>query len=151
MAIFAQLNSDNVVVLLTFVPDEIILDKEGKENENLGIKYCKKKFNENANWKLTSNDKNNTILGEHLYALLGSEYIENLNIFRYPKPYSSWKLSEDELNWVPPIGAAPFLTQEQQNSGLACMWNEDLHQVDNNSGWEIVSIKDAFPRSHTFK
>jgi len=151
MAIFAQLNSDNVVVSLTFVPDEIILDEEGKENENLGIKYCKKMFNENVNWKLTSNDKNDPILGRHLYALVGFEYIENLNIFREPKPYSSWKLSEDGLNWASPIGVAPFLTQEQKNSGLACMWNEDLYQLDNNSGWEIVSIKDAFPRSHIFK
>jgi hypothetical protein len=147
MANFAQLNSENIVISLHYVQNEVILDENDEESENLGIEFCKKLFGNHTNWKQTSYNSN----FRNYYAQIGFSYNQELDAFIPPKPYSSWILREDKLDWTSPIGSAPFLTTEQKKEGLACMWDEDLYRSDNSRGWKIVNIKDAFPRKHIYK
>ena len=134
MAHFAKLDENNVVTQVIVVDDNDIIDPHtGQEDEIIGIAFCKKTFG--GNWKQTS--YNARIRG--FYAGIGFTYNAALDAFIPPQPFPSWTLDNDTANWVSPLGAAPALTEEQQEARSEYFWNEDAYQADNTTGWELIT------------
>lgn len=81
MAHFAQVNDQNVVQQVIVVANEILLDKDGKEVEALGIDFLKSLYGQDTNWVQTS--YNGTFRGR--YAAVEMIYDKDLNEFIYPE------------------------------------------------------------------
>ena len=123
MASFAKLNSENIVITVESVVNEVLKDSNGIEQEQLGIDFLKTLYNEpNAIWKQTSY---NTHSGNHTlgavpfrknFAGIGYTYDENRDAFIPPKPFDSWTLNESTCMWNPPV---PY-----PNNGQLYIWNE---------------------------
>jgi hypothetical protein len=110
MASFAKLNSENIVIAVHSVVNEVLKDSNGIEQENIGIQFLKTLYNEpNAIWKQTSYNTNGGIhsLGgtpfRKNHAGIGYIYDQNRDAFISPKPFNSWILNEDTCLWEPPI------------------------------------------------
>jgi hypothetical protein len=129
MASFAKLNSENIVITVESVVNEVIKDSNGVEQEQIGIEFLRNLYKEpNAIWKQTSY---NTVNGVHLlggtpfrknHAGIGYTYDENRDAFISPKLYNSWILNENTCNWEAPV-AYP-------NDGNRYMWNEATQNWD---------------------
>lgn len=121
-----------MVINVIVVSNEDIVDIfTGKEDEILGIAFCKKLFG--GDWKQTS--YNNNI--RFRYAEIGYSYNADLDAFIRKKPYPSWILVNETADWESPIGPAPSFTEEQIKFRMIYIWNEELYQKDNKLGWEI--------------
>jgi len=83
MAHFAKLNSENIVITVVSVVNEVLKDSNGVEQEAIGIEFLRKLYNEpNAIWKQTS--YNNRIRKN--YAGIGYRYDEQEDAFIPPQP-----------------------------------------------------------------
>jgi hypothetical protein len=133
MASFAKLNSENTVITVESVVNEVLKDSNGIEQEQLGIDFLRTLYNEpNAIWKQTSY---NTHGGSHDFggtpfrknhAGVGYTYDLNRDAFIPPKPYNSWILNESTCNWDAPLA---YPTDGQRYS-----WNEE------NQNWTLQTI-----------
>ena len=136
MASFAKLNSENIVITVVSVVNEVIKDSNGVEQESIGIQFLRTLYNEsNAIWKQTSY---NTVGGVHKlgetpfrknFAAIGYTYDENRDAFIPKKLYNSWILNEDTCLWNPPIVKPITYTQNRISEiGKPIMdiyrWNE---------------------------
>ena len=138
MAHFAKLDENNVVIQVIVVADSDIIDPHtGQEDEILGIAFCKKLLG--GNWKQTSYNGNM----RRRYAGIGYSYIPSLDVFVEPKPFPSWTLDNDTVEWVSPLGAAPALTDEEVASSSYYRWDEDAYQEDNTTGWVLVETPEV--------
>ena len=122
MASFAKLNN-NIVERVESIVNEVLKDSNGVEQEQLGINFLKKLYNEpNAIWKQTSYNTNAGIhsLGgtpfRKNYAGIGYTFEENRDAFISPKPFNSWILNEQTCNWEAPIA--------RPNDENRYIWNE---------------------------
>jgi hypothetical protein len=125
MASFAKLNSENIVITVESVVNEVIKDSNGVEQEQIGIEFLRNLYKEpNVNWKQTSY---NTVNGEHLlggtpfrknFASVGDTYDENRDAFIPQKPYASWVLNENTCNWEAPVAYPNDTTK-------AYFWDEE--------------------------
>lgn len=79
MAHFAEVNNENAVQQVIVVANEMLLDKDGKEVEALGIDFLKSLYGQDTNWVQTS--YNGTFRGR--YAGVGMIYDKDLNEFIY--------------------------------------------------------------------
>jgi hypothetical protein len=131
MASFAKLNSENIVITVVSVVNEVLKDSNGIEQENIGIEFLKSLYGQDTNWKKTSY---NTVGGIHLlggtpfrknHAGIGFTYDSQRDAFIPPKPYNSWILNEQTCNWDSPI------TRPQD--GNTYIWNEEI------LNWEIIN------------
>ncbi len=77
MAHFAKLDENNKVIEVIVVSNYDILDENGNESEEVGIKFCRMIQGENTNWKQTS--YNGNIRGR--YAGIGMYYDETIDEF----------------------------------------------------------------------
>ena len=134
MASFAKLNSENIVTTVISVVNEVLKDSNGVEQENIGIEFLKKLYNEpNAIWKKTSYNTNNGVhsLGgtpfRKNHAGIGMNYDETRDAFIPPKSYNSWILNEETCLWEPPISKPTEQLEENQYYS----WNEDI------INWEV--------------
>jgi len=136
MAHFAKLNENNIVEQVIVVANKDTSDDNGVEDEIYGIAFCKKLFGTDTNWKQTSYNGNFRVR----YAGKGYSYDSTLDAFIPPKPFESWIIDTDTVNWKAPL-EEPALTQEQIDAGSYYRWDEDAHQIDNTTGWvlEIVT------------
>lgn len=134
MAHFAKLDENNVVTQVIVVDNADIIDPEtGKEDEIIGIAFCKKLLG--GNWKQTSY----TGSIRKNYAGKGFKYLPEHDAFVPPQPYSSWVLDTTGWYYKPPFDP-PELTQDQKDAGSEYIWDEDAYQADNTSGWILDSI-----------
>jgi hypothetical protein len=117
MAHFAQLDEHNKVVNVIVIQNDLIVDENGNESEELGIERCKLYTDPNARWIQTS--YNNNFRGK--LASIDGYYIEDLDVFSYPKLYNSWVFNQETLNWDPPV-AKP----EDAPAGQYYVWNENV-------------------------
>jgi hypothetical protein len=101
------------------VANEKILDENEIEKENLGISFCKDLFGSDTKWKQTSYNHNIRFR----YAGIGYSYDEDLDVFLLPKPYSSWTLNMETMDWESPT-PKPELTEQQMDMGMRYYWNE---------------------------
>jgi hypothetical protein len=132
MASFAKLNSENIVITVVSVVNEVLKDSNGIEQENIGIEFLKTLYNEpNAIWKQTSY---NTVGGIHLlggvsfrknYAAIGYTYDSQRDAFIPQKPYNSWILNEQTCLWESPI--------IYPTDGKKYKWNEEI------LNWELIN------------
>ena len=112
MAHFAKLNSDNIVLTIEVVSDDIAT------TEQSGVNFLNNLYGTSDVWKQTSY---NTRGGVHQlggtpfrknYAGIGYEYDQTRDAFISPKPFNSWSLDETTCLWEAPV-AKPELTQEE--------------------------------------
>jgi hypothetical protein len=96
MAHFAELDENNVVLRVTVVANEVLLDENNTEQESLGLKHLE---HLGGRWVQTS--YNNSFRKN--YAGIGFLYDSIRNAFLSPKPYQSWILNEDTCNWESPV------------------------------------------------
>lgn len=123
MASFAKLNSNNIVITVESVVNEVLKDSNGIEQEQLGIDFLKTLYNEpNSIWKQTSYNTQGNVhsLGgtpfRKNHAGIGFQYDQIRDAFIPPKLYNSWVLNEDTCLWDAPI---PKPDNENQYT-----WNE---------------------------
>lgn len=113
MAHFAKLNENNVVEFVVVVDNEILNNAPGMENEETGINYLKNIFGENTIWKQTSYHHNfrcRMAAPSYVYDII-------LDCFIPPKPYDSWYLDMDYIDWAAPI---PY-----PQDGNSYIWDEE--------------------------
>jgi hypothetical protein len=123
MASFAKLNSENIVVRVESVVNDVLKDSHGVEQESIGLQFLRTLYNEpDTVWKQTSY---NTHGGSHIlggapfrknFAGIGYTYDSIRDAFIPHKPYNSWILNESTCRWDPPI---PY-----PNNGQLYIWNE---------------------------
>jgi len=123
MAHFAKLNSDNIVLTIEVISDDIAT------TEQAGVNFLNNLYDTSDVWKQTSY---NTKGGVHQlsgtpfrknYAGIGYEYDQTRDAFIPPKPYNSWSLNETTCLWEAPV-AYP-------DDGQRYSWNED------NQTWDL--------------
>ena len=128
MAHFAQIGMNNVVLRVSVVRNEDILDENGNESEEMGIQYLKSVHGPLTNWLQTSYNSNFRCR----YAGIGMVYNNQYDVFLNAQPYSSWTLNTETFEWEPPI-PEPELTEEQIESGSYYEWNEETQE------WQLKS------------
>jgi hypothetical protein len=99
MAHYAELNSNNEVINIIYMDNEIITDENGEENEELGIIHLHEHHGSDRKWVRTSYNRN--FRGN--YASFGDTYREDIDAFIKPQPYPSWTLNLETAQWEPPI------------------------------------------------
>ena len=131
MASFAKLNSENIVITVESVVNEVLKDSNGIEQEQLGIDFLNQLYNTNDNWKQTSY---NTHGGVHSnggtpfrknHAGIGFTYDQDRDAFISPKPFNSWVLNEQTCLWNAPVA--------RPNDGNMYKWNEEI------LNWELIN------------
>jgi len=135
MASFAKLNSENIVLTVESVVNEVLKNSNGIEQEQLGINFLKTLYNEpNAIWKQTSYNTNGGVhsLGgtpfRKNHAGIGYTYNENRDAFIPQKPFNSWILNESTCLWNAPV-AYPV----DSNVNNRYIWNEEI------LNWELIN------------
>jgi hypothetical protein len=128
MASFAKLNSENIVITVESVVNEVLKDSNNIEQEQLGIDFLNQLYNTNDNWKKTSY---NTHGGVHSnggtpfrknHAGIGYTYDEIRDSFIPPKPFNSWILNESTCLWEAPV--------TYPTDGNRYSWNEQTLSWD---------------------
>jgi hypothetical protein len=112
MAHFAQLDENNVVIQVIVVNNSELLDENGQESEAKGIAFCQMLFPA-TRWVQTSYNNNFRCR----YAGIGGSYDEVHDAFLRIKPYPSWILNEETLDWDAPV---PYPTD-----GKRYQWDEN--------------------------
>jgi hypothetical protein len=97
MAHFAQLDEDNIVMQVIVVSNDDIMDNNGIESEDLGVKFCKMLLGSNTRWVQTSYNSN----FRKRYARIGMFYDAQRDVFYYPNPYpDEWIFDETNMEYV---------------------------------------------------
>jgi hypothetical protein len=96
MAHFAELDENNVVLRVTVVANEVLLDENNVEQESLGLNHLE---HLGGRWIQTS--YNSTFRKN--YADIGSLYDPINDAFIPNKPFNSWVLDEDTFRWKAPV------------------------------------------------
>jgi hypothetical protein len=132
MASFSKLNSENIVITVESVVNEVLKDSNGIEQETIGIQFLKTLYNEpNAIWKQTSYNTNGGVhsLGgtpfRKNHAGIGYTYDSNRDAFIPPKPYNSWILNEQTCLWNAPVA--------RPDDNNKYTWNEEI------LNWELIN------------
>ncbi len=112
MAHFAVIDSDNVVIRVHVLNNEVLM-KDGVENEQQGAEFLQNLYNNKDLYIQTS--YNGTFRKN--YAGKGYTYDQTRDAFITPKPYPSWLLDEDTCRWEAPT---PY-----PDDGKKYYWDED--------------------------
>lgn len=112
MAHFAKLDSNNIVVEVLRVNNEVILKADGTESELKGKQFLNNLFG-SATWVQTSYNGN----FRNCYAGIGYTYDSERDAFIMPKPYPSYILNEETLIYEAPI--------PHPSDKVGCEWDED--------------------------
>lgn len=114
MAHFAKLDDNNIVTEVIVVNNSILLDENGVEQEELGIKFLKSLYNSSTNWKQCSY----SMQIRKAFPGIGYIYNPTTDTFISPVPYPSWTLDINKGEFVPPI-PMPI-------DGKEYFWDEEL-------------------------
>jgi hypothetical protein len=139
MAHFAKLGTDNIVITVHVVSNDIAT------TEQAGIDFLNKLFKTNDVWKQTSY---NTRAGVHQlggtpfrknYAGKGFHYNQELDAFLPLKEFPSWILNEETYQWDAPIAKPVTHTQNltEDNKSIPDVYNWNEQKVK----WEL-KLKD---------
>lgn len=133
MANFAQLDENNKVMQVFNVFNGDITDESGLEIEDLGIDLCKNIFGQDTIWKQTSYNGNFRVR----FARVDYTYDETLDAFIPPKPFESWVLNAQSIDWESPLGPPPELNENQIKYYFFYAWIEEEYQKDSSKGWVL--------------
>lgn len=114
MAHFAELDENNIVLRVTVVANEVLLDENNIEQESLGLKHLE---HLGGRWMQTS--YNNSFRKN--YAGIGFSYDPIRDVFIPPKPYHSWILNEDTCKWESPVQYPEI----EEGSDQYYVWDEN--------------------------
>jgi len=104
MAIFVELNSNNVVLRSIMVDDWNITDDQGNQIESIGINYLKNLYGQNTIWKQNVPKTIQLPAGDFIaLSSPGDTYNPELDAFIPPKPFPSWTLNETTFLWESPL------------------------------------------------
>ena len=129
MAHFAKLDSDNKVVQIDVVSNDIATD------EKAGADFLNALYGTSDTWKQTSY---NTTANIHSgggtpfrknFAAIGYAYDSGRDAFIPPQPYPSWILNDTTCVWDSPI---PYPDDDKSYK-----WDEATYQEDNTEGWML--------------
>ena len=104
MAVFAELDANNVVLRVISVSNDVLMDEQGNEVEQKGIDYCHSRLG--GIWIQTSK---NTFGNRHLegripfrknYAGIGFTYDPQRDAFIAPQPEGNFVFDEETCVWV---------------------------------------------------
>jgi hypothetical protein len=118
MAHFAELTEKNIVSKVIVVNNNELIDDNGNESEEKGIKFCQKLFG--GRWIQASYNGS----FRNKFPSAGYSYDEVDDVFIEPQPYPSWVLNTETYRWEAPV-ARPDL-------GVPIKWNEEL------GNWEAM-------------
>jgi hypothetical protein len=118
MAHFAKLDSNNIVVEVVRVNNEVILKADGTESELKGKQFLNNLLG-SATWVQTSYNGN----FRNCMAGIGYTYDSERDAFIMPKPYPSYLLNEDTLLYEAPIA--------HPTDGTVCQWDEENQEWNN--------------------
>lgn len=114
MAHFALLDGNNIVMNVVVVNNNDIIDNNGNESEEMGIKLLQS-LHPGTRWVQTSYNSN--IRGS--YAGIGDYYNEEYDVFCAPKPFPSWTFDPEMCKWNPPVECDIIIDE-----GVIVEWNE---------------------------
>jgi len=121
MASFAKIGSNNKVIEVLSVVNEVLHDSDGVEQESIGINFLNATYRvDNVNWKQTSYNNN----FRKNYASVGYTYNEDIDAFIALKPFNSWTLNETTCLWEAPV---QYPTDNQDY-----IWNEST------TSWDLI-------------
>ena len=138
MAHFAKLGMNGKVIAVHVVDNKDLHDADGNESEQVGKQFLERIHNwplwkqtsyNTANNKHSSGDDSKALRGN--YAGIGFTYDEDEDIFWPPKPFASWVKNLTTASWESPVGDAPALSAEQQDTHRYD-WNES------NQSWDLT-------------
>lgn len=125
MAHFAKLDENNIVTTVESLSNDIL---NSDIDEETGLAHLRTTHNDPTGvWKQTSY---NTYENQHLlggtpyrgsYAIIGGEWLPDVELFKSPQPYPSWTWSNDNAKWSAP---APYPSEEAPE-GKNWAWDED--------------------------
>jgi hypothetical protein len=127
MANYARVNSNNVVIHVTPIPNEMITDENGVEHEEWAFDHLYKTIPDSVDDRWIQTSINNNF--RKRFAMPGYTWNENLNSFIDPKPYDSWIFNEETCEWEPPK-KMPIIYE----GGPGYIWNESI------LNWEPVYV-----------
>ena len=131
MASFAKIGSNNKVIEVLSVHNDVLKDANGVEQEVLGIDFLTKL----TGWSVWKQTSYNTRGGVHKLggtpfrknpAGIGYTFDDAKDAFISPKPYASWTLTEATCQWDAPT-AYP-------DDGKKYEWNEGT------TAWDEISV-----------
>ena len=114
MAHFVRLDKNNVVIETIVVDNSVITDKNGQENEQLGIQWLKKFKGGQGTWRKTSYSGKE----RDKFAGVGYTYDIVNNVYIPPKPFDSFVWDKTISDWTPPKALPKNLNSEEY------MWDE---------------------------
>jgi len=97
MAHFAKIGSDNVVIRVHVLNNEVIM-KDGEEDEATGVEFLQNLYKNTDTYIQTSYNSN----FRKNYAGVGFTYDQTKDAFIAPQPFPSWELDEDTCRWQAP-------------------------------------------------
>lgn len=143
MAHFAFVDNENIVTLVSVISNDEIVDENGEEQESIGIDRCIELYPmiEQSSGRWIQCSYNASFRG--IYPGVGCSYVEDEDIFIYPRPFQSW--SREGSDWAPPTpmpeesapgwpegGGKGWEWDEDSVSWVAIefplIWNEDSQQ-----------------------
>lgn len=119
MAHYARINSDNIVTYVTPIPDEMITDANGVEHEKLALGHLYETIPDSVGDRWIQTSFNNNF--RKRFAGLGYSYNEELDAFIRPKPFDSWILNPETLDWEAPIP----MPEEIEGEPIS-VWDEEI-------------------------
>lgn len=99
MAHFAELDENNIVINVTVVSNQDILDENGNESEQKGIEFLKTLFGQERIFVQTSYNHNFRVK----YAAIGDEYSQLHDAFITPPSLPSFIFNQQTKCWEPPV------------------------------------------------
>ena len=143
MAHFAKLGVNGKVIAVHGLDNDQMLNADGAEDETVGQQrlqeihgwpaamWIQTSYNTRGNKYYNADgsegDQSKKLRGN--YAGIGMTYDEDNDIFISKKPYASWTLNVAEARWQSPIGDAPALSEEEQDTHYY-EWNESTGAWD---------------------
>tara|TARA_R110002124_G_C8922858_1_gene511353 strand:- start:587 stop:1129 length:543 start_codon:yes stop_codon:yes gene_type:complete len=105
MALFAELNSENIIQRVIVVANSDVIERGGHESEQAAtwVKNTFGKDNPSNNWIQGSED--GSFRGH--FPTVGGTYLASEDVFRLNKYYPSWVWNTAIVDWESPIGAKP--------------------------------------------
>lgn len=119
MAHFAKLDKVGTVLSVIVVDDSVILDKNGIQQEALGIAFCKSLFGDDTEWAQTSYSSSM----RKNYAKKGGIYDAVRDAFIEDQPHPAWVIDEASCQWVAPKtmpkDGKPYTWDDSQQNWIA--------------------------------
>jgi|TARA_B100000035_G_scaffold217621_1_gene186608 hypothetical protein len=126
MAHYARVNSENIVLYVTPIPNEMITDENGVEHEERAFEHLYATIPDSVGDTWVQTSYNNNLRGR--YAGIGYTWDADNNVFISPQPYPSWTLNTETFEWDPP-SPMPEQTLEEM---ITYSWNEETQSWEPN-------------------